>query len=112
MTKTFFDKQIIESIGKDINAALDAIAKKYDISINKGAMSYSLHQMTCKITASPLSEPVVQDSENLVGRKFKSGGNNVYTIVEQNGVALTLQTQRGTRYSATTMGLDKVVWVA
>lgn len=110
MTK--FTKDEVQAVSKDINAALRVISEKYGISIRAGAISYSAAQLTCKIAASTTEKPELVVGANLIGRKFKNGGNNVYTIIEMpNSDTVTLQTQRGTKYSGSIASLDNVVWI-
>lgn len=109
---TRFTEDEVQSVSKDINMALKAIGEKYGISIRTGAISFSTTQFTCKITASTAEKPEIVAGASLIGRKFKSGGNNIYTIVGMlNSDTVELQTQRGTKYRGSVASLDNVVWV-
>ena len=107
-----FTEDKVKMIREDINAALKAVGEKYGISVQIGAISYSTAQQTCKISATAAEKPEIVAGANLIGRKFKNGGNNVYTIIEMpNSDTVTLQTQRGTKYSGSIASLDNVVWI-
>lgn len=110
---TAFSNASINDIGKDLNAALKIIAEKHGISIRAGSFTYSLKQFTTKLTASIETVEVAKvNAANLVGKKFKSGGNNVYTILSVELDNVQLQTQRGTKYRGSIASLSNVVWVA
>lgn len=110
-------KEKIQSIEKDLRKALDSVAAYHGISMSKGAISYNGATFSCKISGSVVTRdtPKVESpaaGSSLIGRKFKNGGNNVYTIIAmKNSDTVELQTQRGTRYSGSVASLDKVMWV-
>lgn len=105
----------IKQIAAELQDALQVIARKHDVSIAKGAISFSSTSFSCKLTGSCETAPALNskiDSAELVGRKFKSGGNNVYSIIELiDSNTVRLRTQRGTLYTAWIATLANVVWV-
>lgn len=102
MTKKHFDKELVQTVRNEVEAALQTIAEKYGLKASTlGNIGYSPQTMTtAKLTFAIASSQEDVSSVNLidlVGKRFKHG-SRTFTIMGVEGEKLLARTNRGARY--------------
>ena len=82
-----FNSKNLDVFNAELTAALNVIAKKHNVNMTIGAITYNANQFTTKITcisldSNVIEESVIKEHEGLkLGMKYSSG-NKMFEIIE------------------------------